>query len=115
VRTAYSSRLSALALAWPAAADQLFLSGPRLRLWVAAAGRPVEDGFALGLGDDPDPGKSVKSVDSALRRAGLEGSLSDDGRDYLITGTRRLARLAELVGDRPEAAPPSLWPGGPAA
>ena len=36
VRTAYSNRLSGLARAWPAAAGQLFLSGPRLRLWVAA-------------------------------------------------------------------------------
>jgi hypothetical protein len=115
VRTAYSSRLHALARAWPAAADQLFLSGPRLRLWVAAAGRPTDDGFALGLGDTEDPDKMTRAVDSALRRAGLDGSLSEDGRDYLISGKRRLVRLAELVGDRPAAAPTALWPRRPAA
>ena len=114
VRTAYSSRLHALARAWPAAADQLFLSGPRLRLWVAAAGRPTDDGFALGLGET-EPDKVTKAIDSALCRAGLEGSLSEDGRDYVISGRRRLVRLAELVGDRPGAAPPSLWPRRPAA
>ena len=115
VRTAYSSRLHALARAWPAAADQLFLSGPRLRLWVAAAGRTTGDGFALGLGDTGDPDKVTKVVDPSLCRAGLDGSLSEDGRDYLICGQRRLVRLAELVGDRPAAAPPTLWPRRPAA
>lgn len=108
VRTAYSSRLNALARAWPAVADQLFLSGPRLRLWVAAAGRPVDGGYALGL-DADDP---VSPVDAALRRAGLAGVVSDHGRDYLISGRRRLHRLAELVGDRPQAAPEGCWPGG---
>nr|BFE77168.1 hypothetical protein GCM10020092_104690 [Actinoplanes digitatis] len=52
VRTAFSSRLNALARAWPPAADKLFLGGPRLRLWVAAAGEPRPQGYALGL--DPD-------------------------------------------------------------
>ena len=107
VRTAYSSRLKALAQAWPAAADQLFLSGPRLRLWVAAAGRPTEGGYALGL----DPG-DAQAADAALRRAGLAGAVSDHGLEYVITGRRRLARLAELVGERPAAAPATLWPGG---
>jgi hypothetical protein len=32
------------------------------------------------------------------------------GPAYRITGRRRLARLAELVGDRPPAAPPEAWP-----
>jgi hypothetical protein len=111
VRTAYSSRLNALARAWPAAADQLFLSGPRMRLWVAAAGRPVDGGYALGL----DPGDPVGTVDAALRRAGLAGVVSDHGLDYLISGRKRLHRLAELVGDRPAAAPEALWPGGATA
>ena len=114
VRTAYSSRLKALALAWPTAADQLFLSGPRLRLWVAAAGRPIDGGYALGL--DPGYGPDTpEAAGAALRRAGLEAVLSDHGRDYLIMGRRRLARLAELVGERPAAAPEAFWPGGPPA
>jgi hypothetical protein len=54
-------------------------------------------------------------IDAALVRAGLSGQLSDDGRHYLIKGRRRLARLAELVGERPAAAPEHLWPGGAGA
>ncbi|GAB2613384.1 hypothetical protein Aab01nite_69540 [Paractinoplanes abujensis] len=111
VLTAYSRRLNGLAQAWPQAASQLFLSGPRLRLWVAAAGEPVPGGYALGL----DPAKDVTEIDAALVRAGLAGRVSDDGRRYLIAGKRRVKRLAELVGERPAAAPESLWPGGAAA
>nr|WP_239102673.1 hypothetical protein [Actinoplanes siamensis] len=111
VRTAYSRRLNALAAAWPDAAAQLFLSGPRLRLWVAAAGSPRPGGFRLGL----DPAKDARAIDAALVRAGLAGRVSEDGRSYLITGRRRLIRLAELVGIRPEAAPPESWPGGAGA
>jgi hypothetical protein len=114
VRTAYSSRLKPLADAWPMAADQLFLSGPRLRLWVAAAGRAMAGGYALGL--DPGYGPSTgAAAGAALRRAGLEAAVSDHGRDCLIMGGRRLARLAELVGERPAAAPEAFWPGSPAA
>ncbi|MDY7090739.1 MAG: hypothetical protein SYR96_37320 [Actinomycetota bacterium] len=111
VRTAYSRRLNGLAQAWPRAAAELFLSGPRLRLWVAAAGEPVPGGYALGL----DPGKDVAEIDAALVRAGLGGRVPEDGRRYLIMGKRRVARLAELVGERPAAAPERLWPGGAAA
>jgi hypothetical protein len=115
VVTAYSSRLNPLARAWPAAAAQLFLSGPRLRLWVAAAGVPVPGGYALGLGAAKHTPEELRAIDAALVRAGLAGRLSEDGRHYVIAGRRRLRRLAELVGDRPAAAPPELWPGGAAA
>jgi hypothetical protein len=111
VRTAYSSRLNGLARAWPPAADRLFLSGPRLRLWVAAAGEPRQGGYALGL----DPVDNPEIADSALVRAGLAGTVSDQGLYYLISGKKRLRRLAELVGQRPVAAPAELWPGGVAA
>jgi hypothetical protein len=107
VRTAYSRRLNALARAWPDASAQLFLSGPRLRLWVAAAGGPRPGGWVLGL----DPGKDRHAVEAALVRAGLAGRVSEDGRRYLISGARRLRRLAELVGERPSAAPEEFWPG----
>ena len=106
VLTAYSSRLNGLARGWPEAAAQLFLSGPRLRLWVAAAGVPVPGGYALGL----DPVKDLAAIDAALVRVGLAGRLSDDGRHYVIAGKRRLRRLAELVGERPDAAPELVWP-----
>lgn len=111
VRTAYSSRLLGLARAWPPAADKLFLSGPRLRLWVAAAGAPRPSGYALGL--DPD-GSLDKAAIAALTRLGLAGTVQA-GPAYVIAGRKRLARLAELVGERPAAAPERLWPGGAAA
>lgn len=106
VLTSYSSRLNGLARGWPEAAAQLFLSGPRLRLWVAAAGVPVPGGYALGL----DPVKDLAAIDAALVRVGLAGRLSDDGRHYVIAGKRRVRRLAELVGERPDAAPEFVWP-----
>jgi hypothetical protein len=115
VVTAYSSRLNPLARAWPAAAAQLFLSGPRLRLWVAAAGVPVPGGYALGLGAAKHTPEELRAIDAALVRSGLAGRLSEDGRHYVIAGRRRLRRLAELVGDRPAAAPPELWPDGAGA
>jgi hypothetical protein len=111
VRTAYSSRLNALARSWPPPADRLFLSGPRLRLWVAAAGRPQAGGYALGLG----PPEGWEIADAALVRAGLAGTVSDAEPVYLISGRRRLDRLAELVGERPAAAPAAVWPESAAA
>jgi hypothetical protein len=111
VRTAYSRRLIALARAWPDTAAHLFLSGPRLRLWVAAAGEPARAGYALGL----DPAKDLAAIDAALLRAGLAGRVSEDRRHYRIMGKRRVRRLAELVGERPEAAPEDMWPGGAGA
>jgi hypothetical protein len=108
VRTAYSSRLNPLARSWPEAADGLFLPGPRMRLWVAAAGYRADGGFRLALTGEHDP----DVVHAALVRAGLAGSVAGDRRSYLIMGERRLARLAELVGQRPAEAPPDAWPGG---
>ena len=110
VRTAYSSRLNPLARAWPPPADRLFLTGPQLRLWVAAAGSPRPEGYALGL--DPD-GFLDRLAGDALTRLGLAGSVQA-GPAYVIAGRRRLARLAELVGERPAAAPERLWPGAAA-
>lgn len=109
VRTAYSSRLNDLAKAWPA--DELFFNGARIRLLVAAAGRPVDGGYELGLNADGP----ADVIDTALRRAGLDGSLTESGRGYLITGKERLGRLAELVGERPASAPETVWPGGAVA
>jgi hypothetical protein len=108
VRTAYSSRLIGLARSWPPPSDRLFLSGPRLRLWAAAAGEPRPGAYSLAL----NPGLDQDLVDAALSRAGLAGMVSDAGRHYLISGRKCLARLAELVGERPAAVPAGLWPGG---
>ncbi len=123
VRTAYTVALAPLAAAWlrggleqgKSAPVGFHLNGPRLRLWVAAAGSQDPPGFLLGLGR---PDEAVwDPVGAALAAAGLPGVLvgtgpsSPSGPGYRIVGRRRLARLAELVGDRPRAAPAELWPG----
>jgi hypothetical protein len=107
--------LDGLARTWPEARSQLFLSGPRLRLWVAAAGEPVPGGYALGLDAAKNSPDELRAIDAALVRAGLGGRFSQAGWHYVIAGQRRIMRLAELVGERPEAAPPDWWPGGAGA
>ncbi|MFI6783907.1 hypothetical protein [Micromonospora sp. NPDC050276] len=117
VRTSYTRILKPLAAAWldgptkrPPAA--FHLTGRRLRLWVAAAGTPdPPDGFLLRLGADGQ--ECWEPIGRALDAAGLAGTLltsGEAGPAYRITGRRRLARLTELVGDPPSAAPVDAWP-----
>jgi hypothetical protein len=116
VRTAFTTRLVPLAGAWehgPPAG--LHLNGPALRLWVAAAGTGSPDGYLLRLGAAEDPDRPA--VGAALSAAGLSAALVLPGTAgvagapaYRITSRRRLARLAELVGDPPPAAPAEAWP-----
>jgi hypothetical protein len=108
VHTAYTARLLGLAAAWrdgPPAG--LHLNGQALRLWVAAAGTPSPEGFLLGLNPDES---WWPAVGAALAAAGLAAALVVPGPVYRITGRKRLARLAELVGDPPAPAPPDIWP-----
>nr|WP_091561343.1 hypothetical protein [Micromonospora pattaloongensis] len=117
VRTAYATSLAALATGWlrgpvkrPPA--RFHLTGPRLRLWAAAAGGLERLGYVLRLG--PADEECREQVGGALAAVGLPAALLDAGSGgpaYRITGRRRLARLAELVGERPAAAPPAAWPG----
>ncbi|MEU7851963.1 hypothetical protein AB0B69_31675 [Micromonospora parva] len=117
VRTSYTRVLKPLAAAWlhgsskrPPAA--FHLTGRRLRLWLAAAGTPEPpDCYLLRLG--PDDQECWDSIGVALAAAGLAGTLlgpAEGGPAYRITGRRRLARLAELVGGPPPAAPADAWP-----
>jgi hypothetical protein len=124
VRTAFTAVLAPLAVAWLASplAPKLpppgfFLNGPRLRLWVAAAGSQDPPGFVLRLG--PSDEATWDAVGGALAAAGLPAVLvaptsssaaGTGGPAYRIIGRRRLARLAELVGERPPAAPAEEWP-----
>ncbi|GAA1845650.1 hypothetical protein [Asanoa iriomotensis] len=117
VRTSYSTALAALGVAWLRGAvkrppPNFFLDGRRLRLWAAAAGSPDESGYALRLGTN-DEGQ-WDQVGAALAAVGLPAALLGPragGPAYRVTGRRRLARLAELVGDRPAPAPQECWPG----
>jgi hypothetical protein len=118
-RTAYSTTLAPLGVAWLRGAVKyppkgFALDGRRLRLWAAAAGSP--DGaqayvFALGVSD----GAGVwGAVGAALAAAGLPAVLLGPragGPAYRIVGRRRLGRLAELVGEPPSHAPAGQWPG----
>lgn len=118
VRTSYAATLAPLAVAWLRGAvkrppDGFHLDGPRMRLWAAAAGSVEPLGFVLRLGASDEA--CWEAVGAALAAAGLPAILLGPragGPAYRITGRRRLVRLAELVGDRPAAAPPGQWPDG---
>jgi hypothetical protein len=126
-RTAYSSVLAPLGKSWLRGAVKhpppgFSLDGRRLRFWAIAAGAP--DGvnaYSLQLGATDGAGAaSFAAVDdqvwgivgAALAAAGLPAVLLGPragGPAYRIVGRRRLARLAELVGDRPPEADPERW------
>lgn len=116
VRTAYAASLAPLGASWIRGAikyppPDFYLDGPRLRLWVAAAGTADPAGFVLRLGASDEPCWPV--VGAALAAVGLPAELLGPragGPAYRITGRRRLARLAELVGERPPTAPVDAWP-----
>src|SRR5690606_21678608 len=117
VRPAYATSLASLAAAWLASGtrrppDEVYLTGPAPGVLVAAAGVVDPPGVVLPLGPTDDVGRA--RIGAALAAVGVPGSLLDAGAGgpaYRITGRRPLARLAELVGPRPAAAPPENWPG----
>lgn len=87
------------------------LDGPRLRWWALAAGRAVGGMYTLALGASDEP--AWVAVGSALSTAGVPGVLVGpraDGPAYRIVGRRRLGRLLELIGERPDGVPDEGWP-----
>jgi hypothetical protein len=118
VRTPYSSVLAGLASAWLSGAVKLppagfALEGRRLRLWMMAAG--YRDALAVTL----RIGRCEESVPKTLQRALASVGLPSDivgasgrtaGPSLRVSGRRRVARLAELIGDPPPSAPPAEWP-----
>ena len=75
--------------------------------------RSARDGpdFTLRLGVNDE--LAWPAVGAALSAIGLPAALLSPragGPAYRITGRRRIARLAELVGDPPAAAPEGAWP-----
>ncbi|WBB96546.1 MULTISPECIES: hypothetical protein [unclassified Solwaraspora] len=86
------------------------LAGQRLRLWAAAAGARDPLGYRLRLAESDSD--NWPQVGAALAAIGLPAVLLDarsGGPAYRIVGRRRLTRLAELLGDRPPAAPEDGW------
>ncbi len=117
VRTAFSPALVDLAERWSGSGGgkrpppRLVLDGPMLRLWYVVAGRPWDAGHAFRLGEHD--AAVWAPVGALLAAAGLPAAFvgpRGDGPAYRLTGRRRLARLAELVGDPPAAAPEGAWP-----
>jgi hypothetical protein len=116
VRTPFRCDLIGLVPAWTrdavkAVPAELTLDGATLRLWALAAGRWLDAGYRLGL--DPAAPDGHEPLRAALARCGLPTRLLDDrdeGPGLRISGRRRLARLAELVGSRPAGVPETQWP-----
>jgi hypothetical protein len=117
VRTPFASGLAELATEWGASGSgkwppgRLVLDGPSLRLWYLVAGRRWDAGFVLGVGEKDDA--CWDAIGAALAHAGLPCAFvgpRGDGPAYRLTGARRIARLAELVGDPPPQAPEGIWP-----
>jgi hypothetical protein len=117
VRTPYSTALAPLAAAWLRGALKVppagfALEGRRLRLWMAAAGRREDKDVVLRLGRCTDG--TDKVMQRALAAVGLSAEVLSGaarvGPSLRISGRRRLARLAELIGDPPAAAPEDAWP-----
>ncbi len=117
VRTPYSSTLAPLAAAWLRGALKMppagfAINGRRLRLWMMAAGYRDGSDMTLRLGRCED------SVEITMRRAlgavGLPAEIlagnARSGPALRMSGRRRLARLAEIIGDPPGSAPEGAWP-----
>lgn len=124
VRTAFRADLVPLADAWSPAApadlageDRNRLDGATLRLWALVAGRWSAAGYLLGL--NPARPETYRPLVTALVRAGMSPALltgtAGGGPALRVSGTRRLARLVELVGVPPAGVPVHDWPAVQAA
>lgn len=115
VRTAFRADLIHLAHAWGANDGKglpagFRLTGGTLRLWALAAGQPNGIHYLLAV-DEEAPGTHAPLA-AACRQLGLPARLAGprDGRAAVrVTGRRRLATLAELIGAPPPVAA-SVWP-----
>jgi hypothetical protein len=114
LRTAFRCDLVDLAKAWTRGSvksvpDGWQLDGPALRMWALAAGHSDErGGYLLAL--DPHAPQTHLPLIAAATRAGLPPARVSRGPALRISGTRRVARLVELVGPAPPGAPTAQWP-----
>jgi hypothetical protein len=114
LRTAFRCDLVGLARTWTRGSVKCVpegwqLDGPALRMWALAAGRPDErGGYLLAL--DPHAPETHLPLIAAATRAGLPPARVDHGPALRISGTRRVARLVELVGPVPPGAETADWP-----
>jgi hypothetical protein len=116
VRTAFAASLLPLATRWTCGAVKAVppgwqLDGASLRLWVLAAG--TSEGRSYLLGVDPHAPNTHGPLTAALAVVGLAATLlgpRTGGPALRVSGRRRIARLAELVGEAPPDTPTELWP-----
>lgn len=116
VRTAFRADLVDLVAAWTGPAgksvpERFTVDGVTLRVWAVVAGRWSESGYLLGL--DPASPWTHQPLVAALMRAGMPVALVDDGAGgpaVRVSRVRRLARLAELVGEPPAGVSGHDWP-----
>jgi hypothetical protein len=114
VRTAFRRDLVDLARAWTTGAVKtvpagMQLDGAVLRVWMLAAGRC--DGRGVELLLDPHAPQTHLPLVAAATRAGVSPARSGRGTALRITGSRRIRRLAELVGPPPAGVAPDEWTG----
>lgn len=116
VRSSFDPKLSEVARRWAHGARSRMPAGfaltpRRLRFWAVAAGHADSGGYLLRLGASDE--HLWEPAGAVLSAAGLPGAFLGSragGPAYRIVGSRRLARLAELVGRAPEEADPGAWP-----
>lgn len=96
VHTSYSTALRGLD-------PPSFLDGCRLRLWFAAAGRVDAGSIVFKLANNHALARR------ALTPLGLDGAI-ERGPAIRIGGADKVARLADLIGQRPPSAPETAWP-----
>jgi hypothetical protein len=117
VRTRFDAQLLPLARRWirgasPVVPRPLVLDAARLWWWAVAGGSGDGVGYRLQLATSTP--QRWDAIGSALSEAGLPGIFLGpraDGPAYRLVGTRRLARLADLLGEPPAGAGPTDWPG----
>jgi hypothetical protein len=116
LRSAFRADLAWLAACWlngtgKVVPEGLYPDGGLLRLWVIAAGSWSGTGYQLGL--DPLAPHTHEALGVVLDRGGLAASQVGErngGPALRIAGRRRIARLAELVGDPPGVGGVAQWP-----
>ncbi|MER7010623.1 hypothetical protein ABT324_04245 [Saccharopolyspora sp. NPDC000359] len=116
VRTAFRTDLTGLAAQWLRGAVKSVPAGyvpdgAALRIWALTAGSAEPSGYRLGL--DPHAPDTHAPLAAALLGCGLPAKPVGPragGPALRVTGRRRLARLAELVGPTPDGAIERTWP-----
>jgi hypothetical protein len=96
VHTSYSTALRGLN-------PPSFMDGCRLRLWFTASGHLEEGSIVFRLGNNHALARR------ALAPLGLDGAI-ERGPVIRIEGAAKVARLADLIGQRPPSAPEDSWP-----